>query len=633
VRRLLLILVLNFLFQLVSAQNSGEIQWPKIVMKGIDSELKIFHREGDICKISVNGKMQILPSQGNETITSINITQSSDFKIYINDKVLAEKRIRPIPLWMSILPPLLAIACALIFKEVIISLFLGLYLGTLIPAVYSIGFAGIFTAFLPIIDTYIIEALYNTGHLSVILFSMIIGATVSLISKNGGMAGVVNRISVFAKSRRSGQMATWFLGIAIFFDDYANTLIVGNTMRPITDKLKISREKLSYIVDSTAAPVAAIAFITTWIGAELGYIQDGINAISGLNASVYHIFLNSLSYSYYPIFTLIFIVMIVLMKRDFGPMLVAENRMVSQKDSGDIQLIHDQDNEMKDFKPDDDVAKRSFNAIIPILTIILGTVWALLYTGWQDEVWSSQELGFIQKLSSTIGQSDPYLALLWSSLAGLLVASMLTLAQKLLTVQQTVGSILKGFKTMLTAMIILILAWSLSAETADMHTADFLSNLISGTISPVFLPLITFILASLVSFSTGSSWGTMAILYPLMLTSTWTLCQSYGLETAASLSIFYNVVACVLAGSVFGDHCSPISDTTILSSLASSCDHIEHVRTQLPYALTVGVIAMSAGTLPSAFGVSFVICLPTGILLMYFIIKKFGRDVSKAELS
>jgi Na+/H+ antiporter NhaC len=199
--------------------------------------------------------------------------------------------VSPIPLWVSIIPPIIAIILALIFKEVIIALFFGIFIGGAILYGYSNGISGVFTGFLSTIQDYILPSLNDSGHLSVILFSMLIGAMVSVISRNGGMQGVVNYISKFAKNAKSGQLATWILGIAIFFDDYANTLVVGNTMRPVTDRLKVSREKLAYIVDSTAAPIAAIAFITTWIGAELGYIQDGIKNLE-INENAYNVFIN-----------------------------------------------------------------------------------------------------------------------------------------------------------------------------------------------------------------------------------------------------------------------------------------------------------------------------------------------------
>lgn len=620
-----------FLFSLIplKASETNEdifIEWPEFLISGISEKIEIHQKPSDDISLFVNGKELELTCEDNSCFTLINITQHTDLKIYNNNNLIAKKSFIPIPAWMSLLPPLLAIVLALVFREVIISLFLGIFIGTLIPGLYTGGFSNILPAFFKIIDHYAVNAIFDKAHISVILFSMLIGATVNLISKNGGMSGVVNRLSKYARNRRTGQLVTWFLGIAIFFDDYANTLIVGNTMRPITDKLKISREKLSYIVDSTAAPVAAIAFVTTWIGAELGYLQDGVNAIAGLEMSVYQIFLNSLQYSFYPIFTLIFIFMLVWMKRDFGPMYSAEIHAINSKESPG--LISISENEMRDFEPDAGIKIRPFNAVLPILTIIVVTVWALLHTGWDEAVWSDNSKSFLMKLSDTIGRGDPYKALLWASLSGLILAAFLSLSQRILGIQAVVNSMIQGFKTMLTAMIILVLAWSLSEVTVDLHTADYLTNSISGNFSPYALPLTTFILAALVSFSTGSSWGTMAILYPMMMPLSWSVCMAEGMELESTLLIFFNVISCVLAGSVLGDHCSPISDTTILSSLASSCNHIEHVRSQMPYAITVGLISLVIGTVPATFGIPFLICLPMGVLVMYLVIRRFGKETS-----
>jgi len=443
---------------------------------------------------------------------------------------------------------------------------------------------------------------------------------VALISNNGGMQGVVNILSRYANNPRSGQFVTWLLGIAIFFDDYANTLVVGNTMRPVTDRLKISREKLSYIVDSTAAPIAAIAFVTTWIGAELSYIQDGINVI-GLNETAYDIFLNSLKYSFYPVLALLFILILIFKGKDFGPMLTAERNArkfgISDKHPGS----HGEFQETKTKN------ERWFNAVIPVVVIVAGTIIGLVSTGLQNTGWN-EELGFSKNLSNVIGHADSYKALLWSSLAGVVVAVLLTISQRIMTLKESIESLIKGFKTMLTAVLILVLAWSIALITQYMHTADFISGiLVEVNMAPFLIPALTFILAALVAFSTGSSWGTMAILYPLMLPSSWLIAQQYGLDYDQSIAIFYNVVSAVLAGSVLGDHCSPISDTTILSSLASSCNHIEHVRTQLPYALTVGVVATLFGTIPAAYGVPSYILFPVDMVILYFVVVLFGRKV------
>jgi Na+/H+ antiporter NhaC len=541
------------------------------------------------------------------------------------------KELTPVPLWMSILPPLIAILFALVFREVFSALFAGLLVGTTILHFYAGSniLVAIFQGIFSIADTYLVEALFDRGHLSIIVFSMLIGAMVNLITRNGGMKGVVNLLSRYAKSARSGQFITWLMGVVIFFDDYANTLVVGNTMRPVTDRLKISREKLAYLVDSTAAPIASIAFVTTWIGAELSYIQDGIEVI-GIDENAYMVFFNSLAYSFYPVFTLIFILMLIFRGVDYGPMLRAE-RKARQTEvlTGDEQFSFS--NELNKLEVDEHLKARWFNAVIPVLVIIFGTIAGLIFTGWDPDVWGNADIAFGKKISATIGNADSYKALLWSSLSGVLVAMALTLGQRILNLKESIDSLINGFRTMLTAVLILILAWSVALITEHMHTATFISNsMLEMSLPPYFVPAITFILAALVSFSTGSSWGTMAILYPLILPATWLITSEYGMEYDNAMLIFHNVVACVLTGSVLGDHCSPISDTTILSSLASSCNHIDHVRTQLPYALTVGLVAIVGGTLPAAYGVSSYILFPAGLLLLFLAIVIMGR---KTQLS
>ncbi len=552
------------------------------------------------------------------------VIQAGDFTFH--------REVDPIPLWLSILPPLIAIFMALIIREVYSSLFTGILIGTVIIYFYqgNTFFIALFKGLFAIADTYILESVSDTGHLAIIIFTMLIGAMVGLITKNGGMKGVINILSRYARSPRSGQLVTWFLGILIFFDDYANTLVVGNTMRPVTDRLRISREKLAYIVDSTAAPIAAIAFVTTWIGAELSYIQNGINDI-GLNENAYSIFFQSLSYSFYPIFTLFFVLMLVLRDVDFGPMLKAEKRARR----GEIGKVHEKLNSemISDEEREALVARgkaRWYNAVIPVLVIIAGTFAGLLFTGWDQQVWADPAISLAKKVSIIIGNSDSYLALLWSSLSGVIIAVLLTLSQRILNLKESVESLINGFKTMLTAVLILVLAWSLAMVTEHMHTADFISqSMLNISLSPYFVPAITFVLAALVSFSTGSSWGTMAILYPLLLPASWLIAEKSGMDYDTSLMIFHNVVSCVLAGSVLGDHCSPISDTTILSSLASSCNHIEHVRTQLPYALSVGFIAIFVGTIPAAYGISSLVLFPLGLIILAVVVYVFGKKDSQ----
>lgn len=541
---------------------------------------------------------------------------------------------RSMPAWLTIIPPLIAILMALLFKEVISALFMGIFSGVLLLMGFS--FKNFILAFLTVLDTYIISAINDPSHIAVIVFSLLIGGMVAVISRNGGMKGIVNSLSKYADTPVTGQFITWLLGIIIFFDDYANTLVVGNTMRPVTDKLRISREKLSYIVDSTAAPVAAIAFITTWIGAELGFIQQAIDVINAdtetinLNETAYSVFLNSLQFSFYPILTLIFILILIYTKRDFGPMFKAENRarrtgqvLATQSERG----THEVDDALRSLEPVPGIQFNSINASIPVLTLIIIVIAGLLITGFDAVVWNDDSLTFSRKLSVIVGNSDSYKALIWASAAGVIVALILTISQKLMSVTKTFETMIDGFKTMVPAITILILAWSLGKVTEDIHTAGFLSHILSDKINPYWLAELTFLLAAITSFSTGTSWGTMTILYPIVLPLTWTITHNSGLPEDEIYRLFYNVVSVVLAGAVFGDHCSPISDTTILSSMASSCPHIDHVRTQLPYAITVAIVSMLVCTKLADFGAGWYITYPAGIIILYLVIRFFGKRI------
>ena len=587
------------------------------------------HLAGNEIAAIVNGQEQILTFINNHAEFAMTFDRPEPMSVKIGGFTYVQD-VNPMPLWLSVVPPLLVIGLALSFREVVSSLVIGILSGSMIVGYYVAGTAGMAEGFLRLIDKYIIGALSNPGHVSVIVFSTLIGGVVAVVSKNGGMQAIVNRISRRASTPKSGQFATWILGVAIFFDDYANTLVVGNTMRAVTDKLHISRQKLAYLVDSTAAPVAAVAFITTWIGAELGYIEGALDTINAqqvqVTSSPYAIFLGSLEYAFYPFYTLIFMLILIWLNRDFGPMFKAEiqarrreTELVETEKVGAVSV--------EEFTPVENAPYRMINAILPIGIIVFGTMAGLLYTGYDPEVWSNPEWGFGKKLSATIGQSDSYLALLWASMTGLIAAVVMTVSQRIMPFGDTIKTSIDGFKSMLNAIVILALAWSLAALTSEMHTADYLANLAAGNVAPWLIPSLTFLISAVVAFSTGSSWGTMAIVYPIMLPLVWVLSIDTGLEAHEAFDLFLNTTACVLAGSVWGDHCSPISDTTILSSLASGCDHIEHVRTQLPYALTVGGIALGFTTIAAAFDLPWYLAFGSGIIMLYVVARLVGKVV------
>jgi len=519
--------------------------------------------------------------------------------------------------WIAIVPPLLTIAVALIIKRVIPALFLGIWVGAWV--INDFGLVGIWTGLLDTFQVFVANALSNPDHTAIVLFSMMVGGMVSIITRNGGMQGIVNHIVAWADSARHACLATASLGVAIFFDDYANTLVVGNTMRPVTDSMRVSREKLAYIVDSTAAPVACIAVVTTWIGYEIGLIGDSLSKMEGLDTEAYLLFLNTLPYSFYPVLAIAFVFMVSGSGRDFGPMLEAERRAQKHgSENPDANLASAE--EVEGLAPVNGKPQRAFNAYIPVLVMVLGVVVGLYVTGME----ASTEIAE-PTLKDIIGNANSYTALMWASLVSMMTAAVLSLSQRILNLEEVVNAWVHGVGAMLMAMIILILAWSLGEVTDILKTAEFLTGVLGDTLPTFLLPTIVFILAAIAAFATGSSWGAMGILFPLVMPLTWAVMTSQGQTGPEHMHILYSSISAILAGAVWGDHCSPISDTTILSSLASGCDHIEHVRTQLPYAMTVGGAAILFGSLMTAMGSPWWLGMTLGLTVLWLILRFYGK--------
>jgi Na+/H+ antiporter NhaC len=519
--------------------------------------------------------------------------------------------IRIIPGWVSVLPAFLAILIALTLRNVIPALLLGLWVGA--TALHSFTLKGAGIGLLDAFQVYVRGALADADRASIILFTLMIGGMVGIITRNGGMASIVLAIVSKAKTAVAGQVAVWLMGLMIFFDDYSNTLVVGNTARSLTDHLKISREKLAYIVDSTAAPVACIALITTWIGYQIGLIDQALGSIDGLqDVQAYSVFIQSIPYSFYPILAIVFVLMVAATGLDFGPMYKAEARARS----GVVKPVSDEELpalEGDDLTPKDNIPLRAFNGFMPIIVLIVALAVSLVM------------LGEGSTLTKILETTDPYRAMMYASFVGVLVAAAMTIGQRILSVNETIDAWYGGLRATLFGMIILVLAWSLSDVTAALGTAKFLVTMFADWIPVALIPAIAFILAAITAFTTGTSWGTMAILMPLVIPLAWAVMVVHGIADPSGMHIMYSSVACCLAGAVWGDHCSPISDTTVLSSVASGCNHIEHVRTQLPYAILVGVVALAVGTIPGGFGVPPWISLIVGVAVLYGILQTIGR--------
>ena len=527
----------------------------------------------------------------------------------------ATAELRILPGWVSLLPAFLAIAVALLIRNVVPALVLGLWVGAMTLREVSVPGAG--KGLLDVFAVYISEALYDTDRVAIILFTMMIGGMVGIITRNGGMARIVQVVVSKARSAIGGQVAVWLMGMMIFFDDYANTLVVGNTARPITDHLKISREKLAYIVDSTAAPVVCLFLVTTWIGYQVSLIDRAKADIEMLaDTTAYSLFLHSIPYSFYPILAVLFVLFVAITGRDMGPMYKAEVRArLGGVRPERIEELPAMEADKLEAKPG--VPMRAFNAFLPIIALVVALATGVVITGEGES------------FTEIVGSANPYLAMMWASFVGALVAAALSVGQRILSAHETVDAWYGGARAPLFGIIVLVLAWSMSDVTADLNAKGYLISILGDTLPAALLPAVVFVLSAGTAFSTGTSWGTMGILMPLVLPLTWAVMSVSGVANPDGMHIMYSAISCVLAGAVWGDHCSPISDTTVLSSIASGCDHIEHVRTQMPYALIVGSVGIGLGTIPGGYGLSPWVSIALGALLLFAILRFFGRNADE----
>lgn len=533
--------------------------------------------------------------------------------------------------WLSVIPPLVAIGFALVTREVLFSLFAGIWIGALFLSGHQ-PLAGTALS----IDL-IIDSLVNRDHIAIVVFSLMLGGMVGVISRSGGAAGVVELLGRYARNRTRGQVLIGLSAFLVFFDDYANMLIRGSSLRPMSDRLRISREKLAYIIDSTAAPLAVSAVITTWIGFEITQIQNAFERLAAeaadpaLAASyqaaadgAFILFLHSIPYLFYPLLALAFVFMVIVMRRDFGPMLKAERRAASgdgvlrpgSRPAADLSLAA--------LQPDEGGPRRWSYAVLPVMLVIFVALAGLYLTG-------IRELAPGQRtVTAVIGGSDPFAALLWASFTGVFVAIALPVAARTLSTSGALEAFLGGMQSMLMAILILVLAWAIGAVTREIGTGPFLANLLQETLPLVLLPGLVFLIASAIAFSTGTSWGTMAILFPIVIPLAVAMGAWNDPAAGGYNVILLGTISSVMGGAVFGDHCSPISDTTVLSSMSTACDLIDHVRTQLPYALLIAVVAFFVGELPAAFDRFHPLwAVAIGICILWLVLRIVGRNPEK----
>ncbi|MCS7227357.1 MAG: Na+/H+ antiporter NhaC family protein [Endomicrobia bacterium] len=527
--------------------------------------------------------------------------------------------------FFSLLPPVIAITLCFLTRNVIISLSAGVFVGcAVIEFNYNILLT-LIKSFLLFIQK-IRSAVASPWNAGILLQCLTIGGLIALITKSGGLHAIAETIAKKATSVRKVQFASWFAGFIIFFDDYANTFIVGPLMRPITDKFKISREKLAFIVDATAAPVAGMAIISTWIGYELSLIRESFASI-GFNINPYEIFLQTTPYRFYNILILIFILFTIVFLKEFGAMYKAElrARTTGKVLSDNAKLLTSK--EFAVVEPKSGVKFSSINALVPVVLLLITTIAGFYYNGYKAVLSSNNEtlIAMIKTsplatstLREIFGRADVSVVLFQSALLSTIVSILLLLLQKTFTLNECIETFTQGMKSVLPAAVILVLAWSLSSVIKELGTAKYIVSILSGKLSEVLLPSVVFIVASIISFATGTSYGTMGILTPLVVP------LAYSISTQQHFLVLN--VSCVLTGAIFGDHCSPISDTTILSSINCSCDHMDHTNTQLLYAIVVALVSVFAYLL-SAMNFHWWLVLSICIILLGFTVYIFGKSV------
>ena len=518
-----------------------------------------------------------------------NLDADPDFKTHIEAAIAkVRESIKSYASILSLLPPIIAIVLALITKEVYSSLIIGIIVGGVIYA--GGNFEGVINH---VISDGFVSSLADSYNMGILIFLVLLGALVSMMNKAGGSAAFGRWASKHIKSRIGAQLATMALGVLIFIDDYFNCLTVGSVMRPVTDRNKVSRAKLSYLIDATAAPVCIIAPISSWAAAVAGFAR-GAGAENGIS-----LFVSAIPFNFYALLTIVMMIFISLSKLDYGPMKLHEKNAIEK---GDLFTCG---NRIDDDQTEVNEKGRVCDLVIPVVILIICCVIGMIYSG-----------GFFsgENFITAFSNSDASVGLAYGAGFAMIIIVIYFLIRRVLSFKSIMESLPEGFKAMVPAILILTCAWTLKAMTDSLGAKIFISQLIQGTAGAFqsFLPAIIFLIAVGLSFATGTSWGTFGILIPIVLS-----------VFSSGEPITIVAISACMAGAVCGDHCSPISDTTIMASAGAQCDHINHVSTQLPYALTVaGVSAVSyiiAGFVPN-----WLIVLPVSIALMIgtlFVIK------------
>ncbi|TWU41972.1 Na+/H+ antiporter NhaC family protein [Novipirellula artificiosorum] len=520
----------------------------------------------------------------------------------------------------SLLPPLVAIALAILTRRVLLPLAAGAFIGAAILTSADADANWLDCGYLFAASLW--KSVWDFDHLQTLAFTLLLGAMVGVMEFGGGIRALILMLSRRIQSRCGAQVMIALSGLAIFFDDYANTLLIGGTMRSTVDRYGISRAKLAYLVDSTAAPVAGLSVVSTWTAIEISYMADGLQAAGITDPSAaFALFLESIPYRFYPVLAIVMVLLVSATGRDFGPMRAIEQRRF---DEGNRLLTDAAASSSNGASP-----RLWLAAVLPILSCLTAILTVLILTGRQSATITESMTG-IRAAVEILGNGNSYLALISGGAVGLALALCSHLALADCGPRRLFEGVYRGAMQMMPAMLILWLAWALSAMTQQdaLDTGGYLASILSERLDPRLLPSAVFLISGFVAFSTGTSWGTMAILTPLSIT----LSLSLDPTSDPSGAICLATAGSVLAGAILGDHCSPISDTTVLSSRSSGCDHLQHVQTQMPYAIVVAIVAVLCGCMPAAIGVSPWLLLTAGSIVLAIIVRVWGQTPELKKL-
>ncbi|HID22133.1 MAG TPA: Na+/H+ antiporter NhaC family protein [Planctomycetaceae bacterium] len=618
----------------------GRVEVQAIDERGLPDES--FHGRAKITGIVIlqDGRMRPLPAfqRGRLVLTS---DLAAGPKVYVTAPRIRvehsgftslDQPVRRLWRWLSLLPPVVAIVLAVWWRSVLPALLTAIWVGAVVIAFGN----PLHGAWLTVKD-FVVFQLFEPGeaekdHAVIVLFTLFLGALIGVMARSGGTGELVRRLSRHAHTRQRGQLLTCVMGLVVFFDDYANTLLLGGTLRPVADRLRISREKLAFLVDSTAAPVSGLAIISTWIGFEIGQISAAFVNV-GLEANAFSVFVRTIPYRFYALYLLVFVWLIAATGRDYGPMLRAE-RIALRTPPPDPVSGTTPEGPLRQTPPGAARPPRDCvcTALIPLAVLI-----GLLLLG----LWWSGTHHLVSENARRHQAGQPLLK------AGLLTVLQFAAANRVLLVASFSASVtailcaratgtlgwraagrawLEGAANMRMALAILVLAWGVASvcDHEHLNTAGVVVELTQGLLEPHWMPAMSFLIAAVVSFATGSSFSTMGLLIPLFVAVTYHLLAGTGTVTADH-PLMLATIGAVLAGAIFGDHCSPISDTTILSSAASGCDHLRHVATQIPYAISVATVALLFGYLPAGWHVAPLSLIPWGCLTLAALVWRFGR--------